>query len=486
MLRYFAIVSIAALVCAQSPTSAPPSSAGLRLVRSLSGPSGKLIGTLYVLDENRNRFVSPQDRALVIYFEWQAPAGDHTITGIWKDPSGKVAHISPDIRMQTPTDELKAYWAFEIYPGFASGIWTLETRVDGQPGGTHNFELVMPAQASTISLNDIYRTAIRSIVWVRKVDGSGHRVDTSSGFVIGADRVVTAFQAIDAADAVEVEFPDGRTVKVEQLWSASRLEDWAVLKVETKDTPPLTVDRDTQAEVGDRPIVLNVEAGMTRTLGGVDVSGHRQEPGFGERIQISPAMAAETAGGPLIAMSGKVVGLLGGSLIPGSRYERRSNEFSRSPNWAVTSLPGSAIPIRMVRESNTPMTFAELRSTGTLTPPIHPHPNFSGATLAAGRGKDGSGASYGQSQFSRRDPLTVQMQWIKKGKEGKGTISASLYDAIGRVVAKIQPKKVSLNADLMTALDFSIPLTSLPKGSYRVDLAWNDDIVARLFATITD
>lgn len=77
-----------------------------RLLRALSGPSGKTVGAQFVLDEIRSRFVYPQDREVIVYFEWDAPPGDHALTGIWKDPNGTPTSISQDIRMQTTTRQM--------------------------------------------------------------------------------------------------------------------------------------------------------------------------------------------------------------------------------------------------------------------------------------------------------------------------------------------------------------------------------------------
>lgn len=46
-----------------------------RLIRSLSGPSGRVVGPKFVFDDTRNRFVFPQDKSLTVYFEWEAQPG---------------------------------------------------------------------------------------------------------------------------------------------------------------------------------------------------------------------------------------------------------------------------------------------------------------------------------------------------------------------------------------------------------------------------
>src|ERR1700676_4098025 len=111
----------------------PGQEIGPRMIRSLSGPSGKTIGPKFVLDEVRSRFIYPQDKNLVVYFEWLAPLGDHVLSAMWKGPDGRIQSLSPDIKVQTQTKELNAYWIFGLTPGMASGLWVAEVRLDGQP-----------------------------------------------------------------------------------------------------------------------------------------------------------------------------------------------------------------------------------------------------------------------------------------------------------------------------------------------------------------
>jgi hypothetical protein len=226
------------------------------------------------------RFVFPQDKDLIVYFEWEALPGSHTLTGVWKGPDGRTASISSDIKIDTTTSELNAYWIYNLAATMATGIWTLEVRLDGQPAGSHSFELVIPEQPKENSrplspaspepptLDELYKSAVRSVVWVHKLDEAGRRIDTGSGFVIAANCVATAFQAIDSATHLEVEFAGGRRVATDEIWAWQRLEDWTLIKVDTGDTPPLIRGDVKTVAVGQRLIVFNVEAGFPRAIGG--------------------------------------------------------------------------------------------------------------------------------------------------------------------------------------------------------------------------
>jgi len=84
--------------------------------------------------------------------------------------------------------------------------------------------------------------------------------------------------------------------------------------------------------------VFNVEGGA-RIIGGVDISGRRNLESLGERIQFSPGISVEAAGGPLPDAAGKVVAVLGGSAVPGSRFvdgESKHNETNSSLSFYWT------------------------------------------------------------------------------------------------------------------------------------------------------
>ena len=187
----------------------PVAAQDFRLIRALSGPSGKVDGSHFVFDETRNRFVFPQDKSLIVYFEWEGPPGTHVLSASWKQPDGRIASISPDVKIETTSRQLNSYWTYLLTDGMASGIWTVDVRIDGQPAGSYPFEIVAPVAAPSApavskrpTLDEIFRTASLSLVWIYKIDRDGRRDDTSLGFVAGTNRVVTCLLYTSIDDAV--------------------------------------------------------------------------------------------------------------------------------------------------------------------------------------------------------------------------------------------------------------------------------------------
>ena len=477
---------------------AAASAGDLRLIRSLSGPSGHVSGSKFIFDEMRSRFVYPQDKTLTVYFEWGAPPGLHVLSASWRQPDGRIATISSDVKIETQSPELNCYWVFTLTPDLPNGVWTVEVRIDGQPAGSHPFEIAGTEPARTAvtepppepkqpTLDQIYKAVSPSVVWIYKLDQESRRVDTSSGFVYGAGRVLTAFQAVDSASQLEAEFASGRKVRVDSVVGCSRVGDWAMLSVDTASVAPIPRGDPEKVEVGGRLIVFNVDAGA-RVIGGVDIAGRRAVKDFGPRIQISPSVAPEAAGGPLLDLFGRAVAILGGSVTPGARFEGRVMNVSAGL-FNSFSAENAATPLMPVfdRLEGDGKTLDALAKDGTLTIPIVAQPEFMyGATTADLPRRASDPLPKEISDFSARDPqICVSTMWIRKGKRSKGMMSARVYDAMNRLRVNVEPKKVTMG-EIPMRVAFTFAPTSLAPGVYRVDVNWDDQPAWRTFFRITD
>jgi S1-C subfamily serine protease len=471
-----------------------PTGSSIRMTRSLSGASGKLVGTQFVLDEIRNRFVYPQDSSLTVYFEFQAPKGDYTITAYWKDPQGRTAGISPDIKMQTVTDDLNCYWVFMIDSNRASGVWTAEIRINGEPVGSHSFELIVPAPPKAPStdnpapptLDEMYRVAGKSLVWAHKLDKTGQRIDTTSGFVVAPGSVLTAFQSIDMAAGIEIEFADGTQSRTDEILACNRLQDWALVKAETRDIPPFQIGKSDSVIVGQQAVVFSIGSGRSRIIGAVDISGRGVVRGFGERIQINPQLPPMAVGGPLLDHYGKVVGVVGGSLSPGMGLDHRN-----IPIDLIVTSPGSSMisvtPIEAIslQPPYPAATLQSLLESAVLTPPLSKTPVFNFGTVTDRVGTDSSYVS--KTQFSRKSSdIVVYTLWQGKEKINKGVVSMSIYDASNRLRSKIAPQTLKLSREKLIRFQYAFNAANIEAGLYRIDLLWDGVPVWRAGISIID
>jgi hypothetical protein len=64
------------------------------MVRSVAGTKGETRGGSYVILDSRTTFYVPDDRQVIVYFEWEAAKGTHHCEGTVKGPSGQLAVMS--------------------------------------------------------------------------------------------------------------------------------------------------------------------------------------------------------------------------------------------------------------------------------------------------------------------------------------------------------------------------------------------------------
>ena len=469
-----------------------------KMVRSLSGPSGKVVGSDFQFDETRNRFVFPQDQTLTVFFEWDVPAGDHVLTATWKQPDGRVASVSPDVRIQTSSSKLASYWIFTITPNLPIGAWTVEIKVDGYPAGSHAFELAGVGTATDLmTLDKVFTTYAPSVVRIHKIDAAGRPFDSSSGFVIAPNAIATAFQSIDSAARVEIEYPDGRKVQTDAVLAHSRLDDWAILKADNGAVPAIPLAEAGSVRVGSRLAAMPLESG-TRVVTPVSVGAVSAPAGYGSRIRVSMNVSAESVGGPLIDEKGRAVGILGGSLTPGSRFGERA--IKENPWMARQQLIGAGattIPDRMTTLPTDARAMRELHTSGVMTPPIKAMIELSSAGTTTALPKDAGDRRINDfTEFSAAsgDAVIVFGFWqrrasVPKGETlvSKGEVSATIYDADNKPRGTSTPLKMNLKPPPeYQRTGFSWPAKSLPAGYYRIDLCWDGVPVWRGYVRVVN
>jgi hypothetical protein len=153
------------------------------------------------------------------------------------------------------------------------------------------------------------------------------------------------------------------------------------------------------------------------------------------------------------------------------------------------SAENAATPIPPMLENITGdgETLDALAKDGTLTIPVTPIPEFMYGGTSADLPKRASEPLPREvSDFSTRDPqVCVSTLWMRKGKRGRGQVSANVYDVLNHLRVKVEPKKVTLiEVPLRSAFTFAP--TSLKPGIYRIDINWDDQPVWRTFIQITD
>ena len=155
---------------------------------------------------------------------------------------------------------------------------------------------------------------------------------SGSGFIVGADGIVlTNAHVVAGADEVLVKLTDQREFRAKVLGS-DPATDVAVLKIEAKSLPVVTLGDPAGARVGDWVVAIGTPYGLDNTVtSGIISAKSRSLPGDGvvPFIQTDAAVNPGNSGGPLFNLNGEVVGI-------------NSQIFSRSGGFQGVAF---AIPI---------------------------------------------------------------------------------------------------------------------------------------------
>ena len=170
-----------------------------------------------------------------------------------------------------------------------------------------------------------------------------------SGFIISSDGyVITNAHVVDGADEVNVKLTDKREFKAKVIGSDKRT-DVALLKIEAKDLPKVTIGDPEKLKVGEWVVAIGKPFGLenTMTAGIVSAKGRDlPQENLVPFIQTDAAVNPGNSGGPLFNLKGEVVGI--NSLI-----------FSRTGGFMGLSF---AIPIDLAMSS-----VAQLKEKGRVT-----------------------------------------------------------------------------------------------------------------------
>ncbi|WP_294637339.1 DegQ family serine endoprotease [uncultured Aquabacterium sp.] len=131
-----------------------------------------------------------------------------------------------------------------------------------------------------------------------------------SGFILSADGfVMTNAHVVDGADEVYVNLTDKREFKAKVV-GVDKRTDVAVLKIEAKGLPAVTIGDVGRLKVGEWVMAIGTPFGLENTVTAGIVSAKARDTGEEIRfIQTDVAVNPGNSGGPLINMRGEVVGI---------------------------------------------------------------------------------------------------------------------------------------------------------------------------------
>jgi serine protease Do len=135
---------------------------------------------------------------------------------------------------------------------------------------------------------------------------------TGSGFIIGSDGfIVTNAHVVDGADEVRVRMSDRREF-IAKVVGADKRTDVALLRVEAKDLPKVTIGDPDKLKVGEWVVAIGKPFGLenTMTAGIVSAKGRDlPQENLVPFIQTDVAINPGNSGGPLFNLRGEVIGI---------------------------------------------------------------------------------------------------------------------------------------------------------------------------------
>jgi serine protease Do len=165
---------------------------------------------------------------------------------------------------------------------------------------------------------------------------------SGSGVIISADGyILTASHVVEGADDVKVALADGKKEIPAKVIGFDPASDVALLKVDAKNLPAITLADSDKLEVGDMALAIGNPYGVGQTVTMGIISGLRRdgmgingENGYENFIQTDAAVNPGNSGGALVDAEGRLIGI----------------------NTAIFSLSGGnqgigfAVPVNLARE----------------------------------------------------------------------------------------------------------------------------------------
>ena len=467
-----------------------------RLIRSVAGTKLLQDSGRFVIEDPRTVFYAPADKEIIVYFTWEGPSGPHHFEGLWKNPSSRVTMTS---EFDYKSDQRRFGGYFKMLPGDApaAGVWTLEARIDGETAGSHQFEIVLAARPENVGSgttrralgpSGIYNRAAAASVLIENINSKGARRNIGTGFFIGPNKLLTAFQVIDAAAKVRVVGPQGRMIEVVDVLAFNRRQDWIVLNVALENMQTLERNTSETPGVGDRIYFLDVPAEANRVLVETSLIGKQNLGPAGDRFNIADTTNRRAVGSPLLNEYGEVIGMVGGTLVPGAAFLEDLAFGARSNSLGMTSRGTLAVPITLVNDSTSaPTTIDGLLKDGQFMPALVSTQSVLSGVLArtVNMKADPPQPIDEKIEFSRTNPQGVLfLSWLPKEKR-KGYPSLRLYDLDNKLIGEtLNKKKISVDPNKLSYSLWELNLAPLEPGIYRIDVLLDGDFVYRTFFRI--
>jgi S1-C subfamily serine protease len=490
------LVAVAAASSAQQAGGVQASGPRVKMVRSVAGSKGDSRGGSFVMADPRTTFYVPDDRQVIVYFEWEAPLGTHHCEGTLRGPNGQLAVMSS---FDYPATQKKfgGFWTIPLLENSTPGVWTFESRVDGESAGNLSFEIVSSKKPTDVAKEEtlptpaeIYARARAASVLLEKLDAKGQSFDAGSGFFLDDGLLITSFRVIDAAHALRITLSDGSRLQAAEVAAWNRRQDWVILKVDGGKSAKLKRADNRSTTIGDHCYWLDTKTDGGRVISDGQIVGKESHEGWGERLSLSGIFNSVATGGPVLNDRGEVLGLLGGAL-PESFVRPIIGDSQRyGSGGGIFTATGSVVPIGLVNSSTNenPTTLQTLWATGQFSAPVTAAKRISFGMITRGKTQKGKNllAKEMNVDFTRQDEFATIVVAFQGIDSWKSTVQLRIYDADNHVLLNGAPVKISLGRGETQERIWSFPLAPMHPGIYKADALVGEEVAWREYFRIRD
>lgn len=152
-----------------------------------------------------------------------------------------------------------------------------------------------------------------SVVVIESVDRLGREGGRGTGFVIGGNGVIaTNFHVIGEHRNFAVRFADGKTYQPQSILAVDRERDLAVIKIDAKNLPTLSLGNSDRIEPGQPIFSLGNPLGYSHSVSrGVVAAVRELEEGDGKpMVQVAIPIEPGSSGSPTLDLDGRVIAIL--------------------------------------------------------------------------------------------------------------------------------------------------------------------------------
>lgn len=210
----------------------------------------------------------------------------------------------------------------------------------------------MPAVALTPS--ELFEKMAPSVWAVRAIDGTGRRLATGSGVVIGPGRMVTNCHVLAKAKGILVQ---RENVSYEaKLEHADTERDLCIVTIRNFQSPAVAIRTLADVKIGERVYAIGNPAGLSQTLSDGLVSGLRGPDGDTLYIQTTAPISPGSSGGGLFDTEGRLIGIT--TLIVSDRQRLAQNlNLAMPAEWIAEVPERSKVALANRRTAAGPLTI---------------------------------------------------------------------------------------------------------------------------------